>query len=164
VSKPVRLDFCLEAHVKMLLAVVLVLFTLGPPAHAQGTAAPAIDRIIAEFVDTFNARDLTKLASLYADDAVWMPPNSPMIKGHGAIEAAFKERFKGPGVLKFTSTTSAMSGTLAFVEATYTLTVPVEGAAPVSFTAKSLTVFKRVGNDWKIAYDMQNGDQPPPPR
>jgi hypothetical protein len=61
VSKPVRLDFCLEAHVKMLLAVVLVLFTLGPPAHAQGTAAPAIDRIIAEFVDTFNARDLTKL-------------------------------------------------------------------------------------------------------
>jgi uncharacterized protein (TIGR02246 family) len=148
----------------MLFAVVLVLSTLGQPAHAQGTAAPAIDRIIGEFVDTFNARDLTKLASLYADDAVWMPPNSPLIKGHAAIEAAFKERFKGPGILKFTSTTSAMSGTLAFVAAPSTLTVPVAGAAPVSFTAKSLTVFKRVGNDWKIAYDMQNGDQPPPPR
>jgi hypothetical protein len=64
VSKPVRLDFCLEAHVKMLLlAVGFVLFTFGPPAQAQGTAAPAIDRIIAEFVDTFNARDLTKLSS-----------------------------------------------------------------------------------------------------
>jgi uncharacterized protein (TIGR02246 family) len=143
----------------MLLSVVLVLFTLAPQPHAQGTAAPAIDGIIAEFVDLFNARDLTKLASLYADDAVWMPPNSPMINGRGAIEAAFKERFKGPGVLKFTGTTSAMSGTLAFVAATYTVTVPVEGAAPASFTAKSLTVFKRVGNDWKIAYDMQNGDR-----
>jgi uncharacterized protein (TIGR02246 family) len=148
----------------MLFAVVLVLCTLGPPAHAQGTSAPAIDRIIAAFADIFNARDLTKLASLYADDAVWMPPDSPMIKGRAAIEAAFKERFKRPGVLKFTSTTSAMSGPLAFVAATYTVTVPVEGAAPVSFTAKSLTVFKRVENDWKIAYDMQNGDQPPPPR
>lgn len=143
----------------MLSAVVLVLCTLGPPAHAQGTSAAEIDRIIAEFVDIFNARDLTKLASLYADDAVWMPPNSPMIKGRAAIEAAFKERFKGPGVLKFTSTTSAMSGSLAFVAATYTVTVPAEGAAPVSFTAKSLTVFKRIENSWKIAYDMQNGDR-----
>ena len=149
---------------KVLFAVVLVLFGFGPPARAQGTSAPAIDRIIAEFVDIFNARDLTKLASLYADDAVWMPPNSPMIRGRAAIEAAFKERFNGPGVLKFTSTKSAMCGTLAFVAATYTVTVPVEGAAPVSFTAKSLTVFKRVENGWKIAYDMQNADQPPPPR
>jgi len=151
----------------MLVAVVLVLSTLstlGSPAQAPGTPAQAIDRIIAEFVDIFNARDLTKLASLYADDAVWMPQDSPMIKGRAAIEAAFKERFSGPGVLKFTSTTSVMSGPLAFVAATYTVTVPVEGAAPVSFTAKSLTVFKRVENGWKIAYDMQNGDQPPPPR
>lgn len=147
---------------KTLSAILFVLFTLGPSAHAQGTAAPAIDRILVEFTDLFNTRDLKKLASLYADDAVWMPPDSPMIEGRGAIEAAFKERFKGPGVLKFTSTTSTMSGTLAFVAATYTVTVPVDGAAPVSFTAKSLTVFRRVGNAWKIAYDMQNGDQPPP--
>ena len=131
--------------------------------HAQGTAA-AVDKIIMDFTDLFNSRDLTKLASLYADDAVWMPQNSPMIKGRVAIEAALKERFKGPGVLKFTGTTSAVSGTLAFVAGTYTVTVPVDGAAPVSFAAKSLTVFKRVGNDWKIAYDMQNADQSPPPR
>jgi len=150
--------------VKILLSVALALLMLTAPARAQGTAAPAVDKIIVEFVAVFNARDLTKLASLYADDAVWMPQNSPMIKGRAAIEAAFKERYKGPGVLKFTGTTSAMSGTLAFVAATYTMTVPVEGAAPVSFTAKSLTVFKRVGNDWKIAYDMQNADQAPPPR
>ena len=149
---------------RTLFAVVFVLCTLGLPVHAQGTSAPAIDGIIAEFADIFNARDLARLASLYADDAVWLPPNSPMIKGRAAIEAALKERFSGPGILKFTSTTSAMSGTLAFVAATYTVTVPVEGAAPVSLTGKSLTVFKRVGNNWKIAYDMQNGDQPPPAR
>jgi uncharacterized protein (TIGR02246 family) len=150
--------------VKILLSVALALLMLTAPVRAQGTAAPAVDKIIVEFVDLFNARDLTKLASLYADDAVWMPQNSLMIKGRAAIEAAFKDRYKGPGVLKFTGTTSAMSGTLAFVAATYTVTVPVEGAPPVSFTAKSLTVFKRVGNDWKIAYDMQNADQAPPPR
>jgi uncharacterized protein (TIGR02246 family) len=149
---------------RMLFTVVLVLFTLVPPVHAQGTAAPDLDKIIAEFARLFNARDLTRLASLYAEDAVWMPQNSPVIKGRAAIEAALEERFKGPGVLRFTATTSAVSGTLGFVAAAYTVTVPVEGAAPVSVAAKSLTVFRRVGNDWKIAYDMQNGDQPPPPR
>jgi len=30
------------------------------------------------------------------------------------------------------------------------------------FAAKYLTVFKRVQDGWKIAYDMQNADQPPP--
>jgi uncharacterized protein (TIGR02246 family) len=132
--------------------------------HAQRTAAPDFGTIMAEFAEFFNARDIPKLASLYADDAVWMPQNSPMIKGRAAIEAAVKERFRGPGVLKFTGTTSVTSGTLAFVAATYTVTVPVDGGAAVSLTAKSLTVFKRIGNDWKIAYDMQNADQPPPPR
>lgn len=149
---------------RMLVIVVLVLFTLRPAVHAQRTATPDLDNIIAQFVQLFNARDLTKLASLYADDAVWMPQNEPMIKSRAAIEAAIKERYKGPGVLTFTGTTSAISGALGFVAATYTVTVPVEGAAPLSFAAKSLTVFKRVGNDWKIAFDMQNGDQPPPPR
>jgi uncharacterized protein (TIGR02246 family) len=146
----------------MLSIVALVLFT--PSLYAQGSAAPDLDEIIAQFAEIFNARDMQRLASLYAEDAVWMAQNSPMIQGRAALEAAFKERYKGPGVLKFTGTTSAMSGTLGFVAATYTVTVPVEGGAPMSFTAKSLTVFKRVGNDWKIAYDMQNVDQPPPPR
>jgi uncharacterized protein (TIGR02246 family) len=132
--------------------------------HAQRRAAPDLDTIMAEFAEFFNARDIQKLASLYADDAVWMPQNSPLIKGRAAIEAAVKERYKGPGVLKFTGTTSVTSGTLAFVAATYTVTVPVDGGAAASLTAKSLTIFKRVGNDWKIAYDMQNADQPPPPR
>ena len=71
----------LEADVKVLLTIVLVLSTLGPLLHAQGTATPTADKIILEFADLLNARDLTKLASLYADDAVWMPANSPMIKG-----------------------------------------------------------------------------------
>jgi uncharacterized protein (TIGR02246 family) len=150
--------------VKKLLTLVLVLLTLGLPAHAQGTSARDIDKILLQFAELFNAREMQKLASLYADDAVWMPQNAPMIKGRAAIEAVLKERFKGPGVLRFTGTTSAISGTLAFVAATYTVTVPAEGGAAVSLTAKALTVFKRVGNDWKIAYDMQNADQPPPPR
>jgi hypothetical protein len=67
-------------------------------------------------------------------------------------------------VLKLTATMSGMSGSLAFVAATYTFTVPLEGRAEVSVPAKSLTVLKRVGNAWKIAYDMQNADQAPPAR
>ena len=137
---------------KSLTAVLVSLLCLSAPAHAQ-QAAPALDKVIMEFVNAFNARDLAKVSSVYADDAVWMRADSPMIKGRAAIAAELTRRYQGPGVLTLTGTMSGTSGSLAFVAATYTVTVPLEDGGQVSVPAKSLTVFKRVGNAWKIAYD-----------
>ena len=104
---------------------VLLLLGLAAPAKAQQVGAPALDKIIVEFVDLFNARDLRKLAAHCAEDAVWLPSNTPMIKGHAAIEDAINQRYAGRrGVLKMTGTTSGVSGTLGYVAATYTLTLP----------------------------------------
>jgi uncharacterized protein (TIGR02246 family) len=146
---------------RLVFGVALAL-ALAVPGHAQGTTSPVLDKLMAEFVAAFNAKDTAALASFYAEDAVWMPPNAPMIKGRSALEAAFKKQFAGPGVLKLTWTASEIAGTRAFSAGTYTVTIPVDGGGSLTFAAKYLTVFKRVGNDWKIAFDMQNADEPPP--
>jgi hypothetical protein len=82
-----------------------------------------------------------------------MRPNAPIIKGRSVLEAAFKKQFAGPTVLKLTPMESQIAGTHGFSAGTYTVTIPV-GDTSQTFAAKYLTVFKRVGNDWQIAYDM----------
>jgi uncharacterized protein (TIGR02246 family) len=147
---------------KSIVGVGLALLVIAAPGYAQEKTSPALDKVMAEFVVAFNAKDFVALASIYAEDALWMPPNAPVIKGRSAIEAVFQRLFAGPGVLKLTSSSSEIAGTLAFSAGTYTVTIPADGGGSQTFAAKYLTVFKRVGNDWKIAYDMQNADQPPP--
>jgi uncharacterized protein (TIGR02246 family) len=146
---------------KIVPGVCLALLTFAAPAHGQARSV-VLDKLIAGLVTAFNAKDMATLASFYAEDATWLPPNAPMIKGRSTLEAAFRKQFAGPAVLKLTPTESVIAGDLAFSVGTYTVTVPVEGGGSLTFPAKYLTVFKRVGNDWKIAYDMQNADQAPP--
>jgi uncharacterized protein (TIGR02246 family) len=154
-------------------AIVVVLLGLGTaPGHSQRRTVPALDALLADLVTAFNARDFAKLASFYADDAVWMPPDTPMIRGRANIEATFKKAFERTGVLKLTVSESEVADARAVAMGTYTVTISLGTPASVTgarggggtlvFPAKFLTVFKRIGNDWKIAYDMQNADQPPP--
>ena len=42
----------------------------------------------------FNAKDAAKVALLYTDDAVVMPPNHALVKGRANIEAYFKQEFQ----------------------------------------------------------------------
>ena len=138
------------------LAVALVVLVLGSPSHAQKPSSP-IENLMAQWVVAFNALDAAKVAAFYAEDAVWMPQETPMIRGRVNIEAALKKAFERGGVLKLAIVESRVGGATAFAAGTFTV---ARGAAVLP--AKFLTVFKRVGNEWKIAYDMQNADQPRP--
>jgi uncharacterized protein (TIGR02246 family) len=144
-----------------LAVTVSVAAALAVPSFvgSQGKTDPALNKLAADFAAAFNAKDAAKVASFYADDAVVMPPNEPMVKGRANIEAYFKRELQEGAKLQLKPLESAIAGAQAF-EA---------GAATVTFAdgrtsnEKYLTVFKRVGSDWKIAYDIFNSDQPPPP-
>jgi len=43
-----------------------------------------------------------------------------------------------------------------------TIVVTMPDGKPMS--EKYMVVLERVGNDWKIAYDIWNSDTPPPPQ
>ena len=129
--------------------------------QGQGKTDPALNKLAAEWAAAYNAKDAAKVASLYADDAVLLPPNLPMVKGRANIEAHFKgEIQQGVTNLQLKPMESVISGSQAFEAGTSTATVP----GGQTDQGKYLVVLKRVGNDWKIAYDIYNSDAPPPPQ
>lgn len=150
---------------KLVVVVVLTLVVAGQ-AKAQNNDRQVIEGVLRTFEAAFNSRDASTLAGLYADDAVLMPPGSPLMKGRAAIDAASKAIVARGGTLQFDPPVVEVEGARAIAAGTYTVTVSVPGAkagAPGSTLvvhAKYLTAFKRLDKGWKIAYDMQNADAP----
>jgi uncharacterized protein (TIGR02246 family) len=148
---------------RRLLIVVGVAAALGVTGivHGQGKTDPALNKLAAEFEAAFNAGDAAKVASMYAEDAVLMPPNEPMVKGRSAIEARLKRDLaKEKVTLKLSPLHSAITGDTAHEAGTVTVTLP-DGR---TVNEKYVAIYKRVGNEWKIAYDIWNGDTAPPPQ
>jgi len=146
---------------KLAVAVtVAAAFVVTGIVQGQGKTDPALNKLAADWAAAFNAKDAAKIASFYADDAVVMPPNQPIVKGRANIEAHFKgEIQQGATNFQLKPVESAISGSQAFEAGTSTMTLP-GGQTDVG---KYLVVLKRVGNDWKIAYDIYNSDAPPAP-
>src|SRR4029077_12756858 len=76
-----------EQHMRKLALVMILLVGLSAPAFAQKAEIEAAN---AKWVEFFNKGDFAGIASLYADDAVALPPGSPMVKGKAAIGAMWK--------------------------------------------------------------------------
>jgi uncharacterized protein (TIGR02246 family) len=140
-------------------AVVMLTIGIG----AQGKTDPTLDKVTAEFMAAFNAKDAAKVASFYTDDGVLMPPNQPMVKGRENIEAYWRGAFEqGVTGLRLRPVESAISGAQAFETGTATVTVKAGGAgAAITDTAKYVVVYKRTTAGWKMAYDIYNSDLPP---
>ena len=155
------------------IAVAVAILNLSGEAAAQTrkpSTDPALDKVVAEFVAAFNAKDAAKVASFYTEDAALMPPNAPMIKGRPNIEAFWRSAFEqGMSNLKLRPFDSAVSGEQGYEAGTATLEIRPAGkeagaaakpnaAPPVTDTSKYVVVYKRVGADWKMAYDIFNSD------
>ena len=139
------------------LIVAAVLVVTGS-LQGQGKIDPAIKTAPA-WEAAFNAKDAAKIAALYTEDAVVMPPNQPPVKGRANIEAHWKSEIQQGGTnVKLNPVESAISGAQAFEAGTMTMTLP----GGQTDRGKYLAVLKRVGKEWKIAYDIYNSDAPPP--
>lgn len=150
---------------KCMTSVILLTLLAVRSVEGQVAEQDRIEQLLTAFAAAFNSRDAATVASLYADDAVLMPQGVTMIKGRVAIQAAIAAMVGGGGILRFNPISEVdVTEGRAVAAGTYSVTIPgPEGAtsAPQVVAAKYLTVFKRVGNDWKIAYDMQNVDPAP---
>ena len=147
---------------KTLAAAVGVAVALAFPGISEGQTKtdPVLNKLAADFQAAYNAKDAARVASLYAEDAVMMPPGETMVKGRSAIEARFRRDMQQNVTLKISPTESAIIGDRAYEVGTIVVTMP--DGKPMS--EKYMVVLERVGNDWKIAYDIWNSDTPPPPQ
>ena len=145
-----------------LAAAVLATLALPVLAGAQGKTDPLLDKLNAEFTAAFNAKDAARVASFYTEDASLMPPNQPLVKGRPSIEAYWRGAFEqGVANLQLRAVESSTAGTLGFEAGTAVVTVKTPGGV-IKETSKYVVVFKRTDTGWKMAYDIFNGDAPPP--
>lgn len=136
----------------------VTIIVVGSLAHGQKRTDPVLNKLTEEFAAAFNAKDAQKVASFYADDAVLLSPNEPMITGRDSILTRYKLEFQqGLTNLRLKPIESALEGTHGFEVGTSSVNLDSPGGM-LSTSGKYAVIYKRVGNNWRIAYDIYTSD------
>lgn len=106
------------------------------------------------------AKDWDALSQLYTEDAVFMPPGQPSLRGRTAIRE-FMAAF--PPLASFVSTIDTITGVgdLAYVRGRYRMTL---AAAPGAADSGKYLEIRRKQPDgsWKVTIDIFNSSVPAP--
>ena len=114
------------------------------------------------------AKDTDKVASLYADDATVMLPDTPVMTGKAAISAAFKGAGSDPNFslsLQTTSVDVSKGGDLGYVRGTYMVhqSDPKTKKATMEKGNYVLVYKKQADGSWKIVADTAIPEAPAMP-
>jgi len=108
--------------------------------------------------------DIDRIVSLFADDAVVMPPNDTTLFGKDEVRSWWEEYFQ---VFRVTSSVETardvtVIGDQAFERTAFSVTiVPKQRGARIKDDIQSLIVWKRVTDGtWKISHHIWNSARP----
>ena len=129
----------------------------------------AIRATIDSFRNAIKKGDYATAASYYAEDGVFMPPNTPAVKGRADIQKQFGTFGR---VIAFSQPIVDIDGVgdLAYARLNADLTfVPPNMTATMTDKAKVLIVMrKQADGSWRTSAGMVNSDMPmpgpPPPK
>jgi ketosteroid isomerase-like protein len=116
-----------------------------------------------EWDGLYNSGEITKLVTLYAEDAISMPPNAPTIRGRQALQTDFRSFLEANTARHETMVAGIVrEGNLAIERARYRLTYkPREGGAEVVETGRHLECRRKMDGKWLIVLEIWNSDTPP---
>jgi ketosteroid isomerase-like protein len=130
-------------------------------AATQAELEAQVREAIWAWEDAYQAGDLDRLMDIYAEDAVSMPPNRPILEGKSAMEEDFRLFFEEFTVERqFSLIDIEISGDTAVRRGEWTQTFsPKAGGEPITEVGKCLMVFKRFGDEWKAVAEIWNLDE-----
>jgi uncharacterized protein (TIGR02246 family) len=123
-----------------------------------------IDAANAKFGEAVRAGDAAALASLYAEDAILLPPqNMPMVKGRAAAEESFTIAIQmGWNDIVLTTIDVVRMGDMVCEIGTAESTTQPEGMDVIKDSGKYLVIWKKdAAGAWKIYIDIWQSNQPP---
>jgi|GEM_PF-1033224 len=137
--------------------------TEGESAVAEETVSQAdakgqIEAAVWAYEDAYQAGDVDRLMTLYADDVVSLPPGFPKTEGKADLEAGFQEFFDTFTLDRdFELVSVEVSGDKAtrLGEWTQTLT-PKDGGEPIVETGRCILGYEKVGDEWQVAWEIWN--------
>jgi len=153
------------------LAVIVAGCHQAPPPPALDTHdadVKAIRDVETACNQALAAKDLDKVAALYADDASVFLPDAPVVNGMAAIKATWKPMMEDKNFsLSFVSdkVDVAKSGDLGYSQGTntWTMTDP-KTKKVITEKGKYVTVYKKQADGgWKAVADIAIEDAPPAP-
>jgi len=140
------------------IAVGFAVLALAFPLPAMAQAGPTdlraqVEKMSHAWQAAYNAGDAAALAALYTEDAKVLPPSSATVSGRAAIQALFAEDIKRGSKNALTSVEAFGGGDFA-IEVGGWVETGADGAHKDH--GSYLTVYRKVGNDWKIYRDTWN--------
>ncbi|MDA2928036.1 SgcJ/EcaC family oxidoreductase [Acidobacteria bacterium AH-259-G07] len=163
----------MRSHLKIIALVSLgiALAACGPAPQVTETEAiveadlDAIDSLRDEFLTAHNANEASRLAALYTDGAVLMPPNEESVTGKQGVESWYQANFdQFTAELTLSSEEVEVAGDWAFDRGTYTITLtPKDDGEPIEDNGKYIVILqKQPDNSWKITHAIWNSNIPIP--
>jgi uncharacterized protein (TIGR02246 family) len=147
-----------------ILATILLLAAGCGPKTNDPSDIAAIKAMEESYLRAVNAGDAAAVASLYAEDAVLLAPNTPALVGREAIQASYQSDFdlyKNEEVDVIEDV--QVVGDIGFVRGTYTnkATPKVPGPAVIKDKGKWAAVSRhQPDGSWKYIFDTWNTDLP----
>ena len=142
------------------LSACAMLLALLPGCAGRPAADPAgrvaVESAIRRYVEASNKGDVATLASLYAEDAMLLPPDHEPIQGREAIRAFWRQGTDEG--LEVTNLAVEVDGNLGYLVGQYNL--PATDEEPAD-SGKYVMCLKRQGDgSWKVTADIwnQSGD------
>ena len=154
----------------ILSAIALVASACGGPARDEFTtqAAGTIRQKNEAFVKAFNEKQIPQIIDMYAENATFMPPNRPVLRGRDAIRNFYDEILNQSGATNLRLEVSEVvgHGPIAYQAGSYEVEYkPTTGVAPRERDrGKYLFVLRNLGGTWRYAYTVWNSDLLPPGR
>jgi uncharacterized protein (TIGR02246 family) len=129
-------------------------------ANAPADAASEILRVDSEWSRASQSRDLDRILSYWAEDAIVYPPGAPALVGKAAIREYVAKSLEIPGFAISWKTDHAVvskSGDMAYGTGTNRVTFPGPDGKPITVDGKAVTVWrKQTDGSWKCVIDIWN--------
>ncbi|MFX0197844.1 MAG: YybH family protein [Candidatus Hodarchaeota archaeon] len=141
------------------LSFILVLVACQPAADSLEADREAIRKVIDALGTAITTNDVEGVMSLYADDAILMPPNQAAIVGKEAMRSWQETVFETHSFeFKIDSKEIVVDGDLAFSRGTLNLTVTSKtDGESFSSEGKYIVILRRQNDgSWKATHDIWN--------
>lgn len=154
----------LQYSICVLAGVMLLPAGCSPREEADAEAVTAaVNEIWSQYSSSLNSGDIDAWLSLWTDDGIQMPPNSPPVVGKEKIRARNKavlDQFTFD--MGITNEEVRLAGDWAYARGTYAATLTPKQAGEVIFIdGKYMTILERQPDgSWKIHRDIFNSNVP----
>lgn len=151
--------------VSLVVCALLLATALSSAQTKDNTAEAAIRAADARWKKAVAGYDLTRTLQAYADDATMMEPGAPAYVGKQALrEQLGREMNDNYFALTWSIAALEVSGDLAYTRGPYNVTYSIENRDIFDQVGKYVVIWKKLGEDWKVAIEIYNPDGPAKPR